>query len=121
VFVALGARQWDVTHRAVVIGLVDGDDPEAEAARHLADGADLLGLAPGVEVVTALAVVDPNGPELTALGDLVLPAPARSEDRETVLARQSLAITRGARVVLTRDVRGTRRVADVLAAILART
>ncbi len=120
-FVALGDRQWDVTHRAVVIGVVDGDDPEAQAARHLADGADLLAMEPGVQVVAALPRVDAGGPELEALGGLLVPAPALHEDRETVLATQSLAITRGARVVLTRDVRGTRRVADVLAAILART
>ena len=121
----LGAREWDVTHRAVVIGLVDadldGDGPDAQVARHLAEGADLVALEPGVEVASTPAAVDLHGSELAALGDLVLPAPAASEDRETVLATQSLAITRGARVVVTRDVRGTRRVADVLAAILART
>ncbi len=119
--VALGDRQWDVTHRALVLGLVDGPDPGDQAARHVADGADLLALAPGVAIQAAVPMVDLGGPELAALGDLVVPATDEGDDRERVLAVQSLAITRGARVVITRDVRGTRRVADVLAAILART
>jgi hypothetical protein len=121
VLVALGDRQWDVTHRALVLGLVEGPEAVTQAARHVAEGTDLLALAPGVEVAAEVPVVAVDGAELAALGDLVVPAPAGGESRERVLAIQSLAITRGARVVLTRDVRGTRRVADVLAAILART
>jgi hypothetical protein len=119
--VALGDRQWDVTHRALVLGVVDGPEPLAQAARHLAEGADLLAVDGDLDIDATVPVVVLDGPELAGLGDLVVPAPDEGADRERVLAVQSLAITRGARVVLTRDVRGTRRVADVLAAILART
>ena len=115
--VALGAGRWDVTHRAVVVGLVE--DPE-DAGRHLADGADALATV-GVELDVDLPVVALDGPELEAVGELVVPAPARDADRDEVLATQALAVVQGKRVVLTRDVRGTRRVVDVLAAILSRT
>jgi hypothetical protein len=121
VLVALGDRQWDVTHRALVLGVVDGPDAIGQAVRHVAEGTDLLALAGDLDISATVPVVRLDGPELAELGDLVVPAPDEGADRERVLAVQSLAITRGARVVLTRDVRGTRRVADVLAAILART
>jgi hypothetical protein len=121
VLVALGDRQWDVTHRALVLGLVEGPEAAAQAATHVAEGADLLALGPGIDINADVPVVVLGAPELVALGDLVMTALDEEVDREQVLAAQSLAITRGARIVVTRDVRGTRRVADVLAAILART
>ena len=87
----------------------------------MSEGPDLLALGPGIDVDVEVPVVVLGGPALAALGDLVVPALDEEVDREQALAVQSLAITRGARIVVTRDVRGTRRVADVLAAILART
>jgi hypothetical protein len=95
VHVELGARRFDVTHRAVVVA--------ADEAADVVLGRDV------------------EEADLVALGDLYVPAPGPDVDPDTALARQALAITRGARVVGTRDVRRTRRVADVLAAILSRT
>jgi hypothetical protein len=117
VLVALGDREWDVTHRALVVGVVGPDDP---ADRHRAEGADLLAAGPAASIEADLPAVALDGPELAALGDLLVPLATPGVDRETALATVALAVTRGARVVLTRDVRGTRRVVDVLAAILAR-
>ncbi len=106
-----------MTHRALVVGVVGPDDP---AQRHRAEGADLLAAGDPSTVPADLPVVALDGPELTTLGELVVPLPAAGVDREAALATVALAVTRGARVVLTRDVHGTRRVVDVLAAILAR-
>jgi hypothetical protein len=103
VLVTLGPHRFDVEHRALVVAVVD----DLQAA--IAEGADVL------------AVADPSSVEVgiptVALSDVEAPVDG---DRDEVLARQALAITGGARVVVTRDVRGSRRVADVLAAILAR-
>jgi hypothetical protein len=88
--------------RVTVIAVVD------DLEQAIADGADLVAVAdPSAVDVPAVALADVDPPP--------------EGDRATVLATHALAITRGARVVVTRDVRGTRRVADVLAAILART
>ena len=100
--VTLGPHRFEVAHRALVVAVVD------DVEQAVADGADVV------------AVDDPStvqaGVPVVALAD-VDPPPTGA--REEVLARHALAITRGARVVVTDDVRGTRRVADVLAAILA--
>lgn len=105
-----------MTDRALVVGVLDGPDAEL-AGRMVAEGADVL-LGPPEVVADAVRV---TVEQLEALGDLFLAAPDPDADRATQLATQALGITRGARVVATRDVHGTRRVADVLAAILART
>jgi hypothetical protein len=116
VLLALGRHQVEVSDRALVVGVVDGADVDL-ARRMVADGADaLLGPVEAVDDVPLVTAVD-----LEALGATYLAAPEPDADRASQLATQALAITRGARVVATRDVRGTRRVADVLAAILART
>ena len=102
VLVTLGPHQFEVGDRALVVAVVD------DVARAVADGADVVAVADPSSVEADVPVV--------ALTDV---DPPPEGEREEVLARQALAITRGARVVVTRDVRGTRRVADVLAAILA--
>jgi hypothetical protein len=114
VLVALGPHQVEVGHRALVVGVVD-DDPAA-LARAVAQGADALVGPPGQDDVPRVSDAD-----LALLGGLFTPVPPAGTDPAAALATQALAITRGARVVATRDVRGTRRVAHVLAAILSRT
>ena len=100
--VTLGPHRLEVGDRALVVAAVD------DVEQAVADGADVVAVAEVSGVHVSVPVV--------ALDDVDPPAEG---EREEVLARQALAITRGARVVVTRDVRGTRRVADVLAAILA--
>jgi hypothetical protein len=102
VLVTVGPHRFEVGDRALVVAVVE------DVGQAVADGADVVAVADPSTVDVDVPVV--------ALAD-VEPPPAG--DREEVLARQALAITRGERVVVTRDVRGTRRVADVLAAILA--
>jgi dihydropteroate synthase len=102
VLVTLGPHRFEVGDRALVVAAVD------DVEQAVADGADVVAVADPSTVDVDVPVV--------ALADV---DPPPEGEREAVLARQALAITRGARVVVTTDVRGTRRVADVLAAILA--
>ena len=101
--VTLGPHQFEVGHRALVVAVAD------DVEQAMADGADVV-------AVPDPSTVAVDGP-VVALAEVDAPP---TGEREEVLARQALAVTRGARVVVTRDVRGTRRVVDVLAAILAK-
>jgi hypothetical protein len=102
VLVTLGPHRFELADRALVVAVVD------DVRQAVEDGADVV-------AVTDPSTVDVGVPAV-ALVDV---EPPDDGEREEVLARQALAVTRGARVVVTRDVRGTRRVVDVLAAILA--
>jgi hypothetical protein len=104
VLVQLGPHRFEVGDRALVVAAVD------DVEQAVADGADVVAVTDPASVDADLDV------PVVALADVEPPAEG---GREEVLARQALAITRGTRVIVTRDVRGTRRVADVLAAILA--
>jgi hypothetical protein len=97
--VTLGERTYDVTTRSLVIAIVDASD---DAARALADGADVID-APDLHL-------DRDDPLLV---DITVPPPA-------AWAEISVAVARGCRLVRVPAplVRGARRVCDVLAAIL---
>jgi len=108
--VVIGSTTFDVSIRALVVGLVDAGPGAQDRARSLVvAGADLLEVtdpaaAEAVRAVVGVPVVVPD-----AVDGVV------AEDA----AALAVAIARGARVVRTHEVRAARRVADVLAAVHA--
>ena len=124
--------RMDVSGPAVAAGASLTRDPgvaHATGAALVVSGAALArtaarcGIAPERIVLDIAPRVRPTPDEL-ALGYPVLtsacPPPAGAEDaRAAVLATAALAVSSGCRLVRTADVRGIRRVRDVLAAVLA--
>jgi hypothetical protein len=110
VHVVVGSTTFDVSSRALVIGVLDPalppEDAVATAQQMVLAGADAIetgGAAEPVRTGVAVPVVSP--------GDVKC---ALADDAAAV----AVAIARGARLVRTRDVRTARRVADVLAAVI---
>jgi hypothetical protein len=100
----LGSRTYDVTTRSLVIA----------AAGTAPDGADLVEVAGPDPLYVAPA--DEAGGEPTLIVRDTLFVDVAGADCPT--AAVAVAVIRGARVVRTADVRGARRVCDVLAAVL---
>jgi len=108
VHVVVGSSTYDVTTRALVVGLLDGPASADHARRLVAAGADVLEVVDSAQLDAVRAAVDIPvvGPgEVTGVV---------ADDAGSV----AVAIARGARVVSTRDVHAARRVADVLAAVI---
>jgi hypothetical protein len=114
----LGDRRFDITTRAIIVGIVAAhDDAAAEVAaqRLVVEGADALEaptrgtLARRVDVPVLVSGELPpstmTAPAGVSLGELI--------------GTLTAAIVGGARIIRTADVRPARRVADVVAAILA--
>ncbi len=108
--VLVGSTTFDVSSRAVVIGVLDpglaADALVATAQEMVVAGAD------------AIEVSGPNE-SLAAAVDIPVIAPgdvgtASADDAVAV----AVTVVRGARLVRTRDVRTARRVVDVLAAVI---
>ena len=102
--VTLGSRTYDVTTRALVIA----------AAGAAADGADLVEVA-GPQPLYVTPVDEAGGEPALIVPDRLF-ADVTGADCPT--AATAVAVIRGARLVRTADVRGARRVCDVLAAVL---
>jgi hypothetical protein len=135
----LGSRQYDLTTRALVLGLSGApeDGPmfavacdEAAVERALADGADLVRLthpsagslkrcaaAGAAVVVPADACSDATAAGLAA--ERIVPDTLLVEvgAGAGALAATVAGVIGGARIVRTADVRAARRVCDVLAAV----
>ncbi|MDQ4068778.1 MAG: hypothetical protein M3203_04790, partial [Actinomycetota bacterium] len=131
----IGARTYDLATRALVVSddlftfAAAGD--EAALERALAGGADLVRLAEptpamlarcasaGVSVMvppSALATAQAAGlPSDRIVPDTLLLDVTGSE---CPIAATAVGVVRGARIVRTDDVRGARRICDVLAAVL---
>ncbi len=129
----LGSRTYDLTTRAVVVddSVYATAEDDASLDRALGAGAILVRMstptvamlercaAAGVAVVVPAEAVDMAG----AAGlppDKVVPEALwlDASGRECPVAVTAVGVIRGARVVRTTDVRGARRVCDVLAAVL---
>ena len=110
--VVVGSASFDVSSRALVIGVLDpalaGDDLVAAAHRMVIAGADAIEVdgAGAVECVRAAVDVPVAAPG--AVGSAI------TDDAATM----AVAIVGGARLVRTKDIRTARRVADVLAAVI---
>ena len=119
---ALGDRHFDVSHRAVIVGLVDdletldgvlGHRPEALATTSSLAGA----VCDRVDV--PVGVVNPPHPQLVFGDEAVDVAGPFPGDAPRRMAQVADAIIAGERVIVSTDVRSDRRVAEVLARILA--
>ena len=100
----LGSRTYDVTTRALVIA----------AAGTAAEGADLLEVA-GPQPLYVVAANEAGGQPALIVPDTLFVDVAGAD---CPTAATAVAVIRGARLVRTTDVRGARRVCDVLAAVL---
>jgi hypothetical protein len=109
VHLVVGSTTFDVTSRALVIGVLDGDATGDGARQLVAAGADILEVPDQTrrDAVRAAAGVPVVGP-----GEV--PGATTADEAAAV----AVAIARGARVVRARDVSAARRVADVLAAVI---
>ena len=131
----LGSQSYDLTSRALVVGARDpvlgsaGD--EAALDRALAAGAALVHLpaptgaalrrcaeAGVVVIVPPAAVADAVAAGLAL--DRVLPEALLLDvtTSDCPMAATAVGVIRGARIVRTADVKGARRICDVLAAVL---
>ncbi len=132
----LGSRTFDLTTRALVLGVGSPDDvvdlvDEGGLDRALAAGAALVRLQQPTPALlercaaAGVAVVLPSGaageaaavglpPDRVVVESLLLDVSAEP----CPTAATAAGVLRGARIVRTADVRGARRVCDVLAAVL---
>jgi len=111
VHVVVGSSVFDVSSRALVIGVIDpgldGEELAAAARVMVRAGADAIEIGDPARAASLPAELD-----VPVIGPGEVPG-AIADDAAAV----AVALVRGARVVRTVDVRAARRVVDVLAAV----
>ena len=118
----IGAHTYDLSTRALVVGASElSERPGPGLVRLPSPTADLLAqcVAAGATVVVPLEWVDAaKAAGLTS--DRIVPETLVLDvtGAECPMAATAVGVIRGARVVRTADVRGARRVCDVLAAVM---
>ena len=118
----IGPQTYDLSTRALVVGASElSERPGPGLVRLPAPNADLLAecAAAGATVVVPLEWVDAAKaagltPDRIVPDTLVLDVTGA----ECPIAATAVGVIRGARVVRTADVRGARRICDVLAAVM---
>jgi hypothetical protein len=118
----VGSRTYNLTTRALVVGVSELSDVPSPGLVHLrAPTADLLArcAAAGAAVIVPPEAVD----EARAAGippDRIVPDTLLLDvtGSECPTAATAVGVIRGARIVRTADVRAARRICDVLAAVM---
>lgn len=119
----LGDRSFDVTHRAVVVGLVDDDDPAAirgildehPVALAVATSSERRVVCDRVDVPVGVVV---SSDRIDFPGSAPIAVVGPFDGGPAGIAQIVSAVDGGARVLLSDAIRRDRRVAEVMARIL---